>query len=205
MKRLVFKNVRFVKSEVKPSHYPIFRHSSGLEYPEIAFAGRSNVGKSSLINNLFQNKTLAKTSATPGKTQLLNFYTVDDSWAFVDLPGYGYAEVPMAVRSKWGGMVQTYLQKRPSLKLILFLFDIRRLPNDEDRMFMEWISQNQKGMILVLTKVDKVKPQECKQNTQKILESFGAEQVHYVHYSTTKNIGRQQLMTLLQDALSSEI
>lgn len=200
-KPLTFRNAQFIKSAVFPKDYPVLRNAGGKELPEIAVAGRSNVGKSSLINHLFQNKSLAKTSSTPGKTQLINFFTVDDQLAFVDLPGYGYAKVPFEMKKSWGEMIQNYLEKREHLKLLLFLFDIRRTPNEEDLQLMEWIAYQQKGVILVLTKVDKVKPQECLRNTQAILEGFQTENLHYIHYSATKNIGRDQLISTLKDAL----
>ena len=156
MKNYVFKNAKFVSSAVVPAKYPVLKDAKGRVLPEIAVAGRSNVGKSSLLNNLFQAKGLVKTSSTPDKTQLLNFFTLNDALAFVDLPGYGYAAVPDAVRKEWGPMIQNYLSKRETLKVILFLFDIRRLPNQEDLQLLDWIVHHQKAMILVLTKVDKV-------------------------------------------------
>src|SRR5262245_55930539 len=138
MKKYLFRNAKFIKTAVKAKDYPVLRDLSGNILPEIAVAGRSNVGKSSLLNHLFHSPNLVKTSSTPGKTQALNFFTVNDELTFVDLPGYGYAKVPQSIRKEWGPMVQEYLQKREMLKLILFLFDIRRLPNEEDIEFLEW-------------------------------------------------------------------
>jgi GTP-binding protein len=116
MKPFVIKNPIFLTSAVKPKDYPLLKDSSGRPIPEIAVAGRSNVGKSSLLNHLFQSKGLVKTSSTPGKTQMLNFFGVDDGQlVFVDLPGYGYAQVPLQVRKKWGPMVQDYLSRRETL------------------------------------------------------------------------------------------
>ena len=137
MRRSNFQKATFVKSAVKKNDYPIIRNESGVILPEIAIAGRSNVGKSSLLNHLFLSKNLVKTSSIPGKTQLINFFSIDDTFAFVDLPGYGYAKVPQAIRQDWGPMIQTYLEPRESLKVILFLFDIRREPNEDDYKFME--------------------------------------------------------------------
>lgn len=194
----------FIKSAVKSNDYPIIRNESGKILPEIAVAGRSNVGKSSLLNHLFHTKHLVKTSSTPGKTQLLNFFKFEDKWAFADLPGYGYAEVSEEVKKKWGPMIQTYLQTRESLKLILFLLDIRRIPSKEDIQFLEWVAACDKAMILVLTKVDKVTKNEKKINTGKIIEAFGASNLHYIHYSATKNIGRKELIVMIHDALESE-
>lgn len=197
----VFKNAKFVITAVNPKDYPALRDSSGKILPEIAVAGRSNVGKSSLLNDLFHAKGLVKTSSTPGKTQALNFFTLNDQLGFVDLPGYGFAQVPLSVRKQWGPMVQTYLQKREPLKLILFLFDIRRIPNEEDMQLLEWAAVNEKAVILVLTKVDKVNQTELRTNTRKILEAFDTDNLHYIHYSVTKKVGRYELMRMLCDAL----
>lgn len=204
MTKYVFKNARFIKSATETKAYPLMKLPSGLEMTEIAVAGRSNVGKSSLLNHLFQSKDLVKTSSVPGKTQLINFFSLDDTLSFVDLPGYGYAKVPMQVRKKWGPMIQEYLEKRSQLKVILFLFDIRRMPNDEDRELVEWISNADKAMILILTKVDKVTKNEKAANTRKILQAFNCENLHYIHYSTTKNIGRKELISMLVDAIDDE-
>jgi len=172
--------------------------------PEIAVAGRSNVGKSSLLNNLFQRRDLVKTSSVPGKTQMINFFTVDDTLAFVDLPGYGYAQVPLSVRKQWGPMIQEYLNNRTELKVILFLFDIRRMPNDEDRLFIEWAANRQKAMILVFTKIDKVTKSEKILNSEKILQAFNCQNLYHTFYSTTKNIGRRELVAMLAEALADE-
>lgn len=204
MKKTLFTKARFIKSAVKSADYPALRSLSGQEMDEIAVAGRSNVGKSSLLNHLFQSKDLVKTSSVPGKTQLINFFTVDDVLGFVDLPGYGFAKVPMQVRKQWGPMVQDYLDHRPTLKLILFLFDIRRVPNDEDLLFLEWAMHRQKAVILVLTKVDKVNQSERVHNTRKILEAFNCDNLHHIHYSTTKNLGRRELTSLIFEALEDE-
>lgn len=204
MKFDFFKNAVFVKTAVKPKDYPVMRDLSGDIVPEIAVAGRSNVGKSSLLNNLFQVKNLVKTSSTPGKTQAINFFLVDNRLGFVDLPGYGYAEVPDSVRKQWGPMIQAYLKDRPPLKLILFLMDIRRKPNEDDKRFLEWAALSGKAVILVLTKVDKVTTNEKKLNTEKILKEFDTENLHYVHYSVTKNVGYKNLSDMIYDALKNE-
>jgi len=199
-----FTNARFIKTAMLPKDYPILRDRSGLLLPEIAIAGRSNVGKSSLLNHLFHTKKLVKTSSTPGKTQAINFFTSGDELCFVDLPGYGYAQVPLSVKKQWGPMVKSYLSHRESLKLILFLLDIRRVPNDDDRQFVEWVAHNHKAMILVITKVDKVNQKEKRINTEKILEGLGADNVHYTYYSVPKNRGRPELISMIQEALIDE-
>lgn len=205
MKRFDFKDPQFITSAVAPKDYPSICDKSGNPLVEIAFAGRSNVGKSSLINHLVKQNGFAKTSSTPGKTQLLNFFTVANSLAVVDLPGYGYAQVPKAVQKNWGKMVQTYLETRSSLLLILLLFDIRRVPNEDDKLMMEWIAHHNKAVILVLTKVDKVNKSELVANTKKILAAFDCENLHYVHYSVTKNVGRKELLNKIYDALRNEM
>lgn len=205
MSKYSFKNAKFITSAVQAKNYPTIKNSKGHELPEIAVAGRSNVGKSSLLNHLFQAKNLVKTSSTPGKTQLINFFTVGDSLAFVDLPGYGYAQVPLSVRRQWAPMIRSYLENRESLKVILCLFDIRRIPNEEDLQLMEWAAHCGKAVILVLTKVDKVGQGEKMKNTKVILEAFGMANLHHVHYSTTKDIGRKVLIHMLCDALDSEL
>ena len=201
MTKYTFKNAKFITSATKASAYPVVKMPSGDLMTEIAVAGRSNVGKSSLLNHLFQSRDLVKTSSVPGKTQLINFFTLDGALSFVDLPGYGYAKVPMEVRKKWGPMIQEYLEKRSQLKLMLLLFDIRHIPNDEDRELIEWIVAAEKSVILVLTKVDKVTRNEKAANTAKILRAFNCENLHYTHYSTTKNVGRKELISMLIDAL----
>ncbi len=193
---------RFIKTAILPKDYPTIRNVSGNIVKEVAVAGRSNVGKSSLLNHLFYSKHLVKTSSTPGKTQSLNFFLFEDRVSFADLPGYGYAKVSQSVRKEWGPMVHTYLEKRDTLDLVLFLIDIRRIPNEDDLQFFDWIIHSQKGMILVLTKIDKVNLRERKKNTEKILEAFGASNLHFVYYSTTKNQGRRELLAMIEDALN---
>lgn len=202
MIKYVFKNPRFVKSAARFKEYPVIKNDAGIELPEIAVAGRSNVGKSSLLNDLFQSKGLVKTSSVPGKTQLINFFTLNGALSFVDLPGYGYAQVPLEVRKNWGPMIHEYLKSRKPLFLILFLFDIRRIPNEEDRQLIEWAEKSEKSLILVLTKVDKVSTNEKVANARKILQAFNCQNLHHTYYSTTKNVGRKELMAMIQDALA---
>ena len=200
-----FKNPQFVTTAVAADGYPVLKNPQGKLLPEVAVAGRSNVGKSSLLNHLFGVKGLVKTSATPGKTQALNFFNVNDQVVFVDLPGYGFANVPMSTRKKWGPMVQGYLNNRPQLALVFFLFDIRRVPNEEDKEFLEWAARSGKAVILVLTKVDKANQSEKIKFTRQILEAFDTENLHHVNYSVTKNVGRRELMRLMFEAINSEI
>lgn len=199
-----FKNPKFIKTAIEVKDYPVLRDPSGKLLPEVAVVGRSNVGKSSLLNHLFHVKDLVRTSSTPGKTQAINFFTLNNQLAFVDLPGYGFAQVPFQVRKEWGPMIQRYLQSRTTVKVVLLLIDIRRIPDEDDRMLVEWMAFHQKAMIVVMTKIDKVNQQERHANTQKILAALNAENVHFIHYSVNKNIGRNQLIAMLTDAIKNE-
>lgn len=195
------KSARYIKTAHDPKQFPELKNKQGALLKEIAVVGRSNVGKSSLLNDLFAVKGLVKTSATPGKTQAVNFFVYDEALSFVDLPGYGFAQVPISVRRKWGPMIQGYLSARPPLELLLFLFDIRRTPNEEDLELMEWIAQAEKGVILILTKVDKVTRNERVQRTKEILKAFDIPNLHVIHYSVPKQEGRLPLWKLIKEAL----
>lgn len=204
MSEITFRNASFVKTAVHPKDYPTLKDDQGRPLFEIAVAGRSNVGKSTLLNHLFKSKNLVKTSSVPGKTQAINFFNLNNQVVFVDLPGYGYAKVPLEVRKHWGPMIQSYFEKRETLRLVLFLFDIRRMPNEDDYRLLEWAIFHELSLILVLTKTDKVKRNEKAANTKKILEAFALENLHYVHYSVLKNEGRDQLIGLIKEALKEE-
>lgn len=198
----LFKNPKFIKTAVNSSQYPTLRNLQGQIMPEIAVVGRSNVGKSSLLNHLFQSKGLVKTSSTPGKTQAINFFSLNDELAFVDLPGYGYAKVAKETRKDWAPMIEKYFEMRECLQLVLMLFDIRRTPNEEDIGLLEWILSHGKKGILVLTKVDKVSLNERNANAKKILSAFHAESIPVIQYSATKNMGRNQLIKAIHQLLA---
>lgn len=142
--------VEFLKSAFRETDYP------PPDKPEIAFAGRSNVGKSSLINVIVRRRKVARTSARPGRTQAINFFSVDNRLYLVDLPGYGYARVPLKVKKSWGDMVETYLRKRSNIKAVVVILDIRRDPNSGDMNLLNWLKQYGINSILVLTKADKL-------------------------------------------------
>ena len=127
------------------------------QYPEVAFAGKSNVGKSSLINSLMNRKSYARTSSQPGKTQTINFYNINDCMYLVDLPGYGYANASPAVKAKWGKMIEKYLRKSANLKQVFLLVDIRHDPSENDKMMYDWIVDNGFRPVIIATKLDKLK------------------------------------------------
>ncbi len=188
-----FQNAKFLTTAVKPRTFPTF---SSL--PEVAVVGRSNVGKSTLLNHLFKSKNLVKTSSTPGKTQAINFFSVNETLIFADLPGYGYAKVPLNERKKWGELIESYLSERPNM--ILFLLDIRRTPNDDDLQMLDWIEASGIPAVLVITKVDKVKRSERARQTKQILSRIN--NIPHVHYSAVKNEGRNQLIHQICEVLN---
>lgn len=204
MRSFAFENPKFITTAMDKTHYPKLKDAQGKEMPEIAVVGRSNVGKSSLMNYLFKRKGLVKVSATPGKTQAVNFFTVDDALGVIDLPGYGYAKVAKSTKEGWGEMIENYLVSRDKLHLVLFLFDIRRVPTEEDRSLIEWIVKRDMMVLLVLTKVDKLNKSEVHSHTNKILDVFDFEDLHYVHTSSTKRTGRKELIALINEALRSD-
>ena len=144
-------SAEFLISAVKPAQYP------PQPLPELAFAGRSNVGKSSLINTLVHRKKLVKTSATPGKTQAINFFLINQRFLLVDLPGYGYAKVPRQIQASWQPMVETYLQQRRTLRAVVHIVDLRHPPTEQDRQLHAWLQLHGIAIITVATKADKVK------------------------------------------------
>ena len=155
-------NPQYTCSATKPKDYP--RHM----LPEIALAGRSNVGKSSLINRLVNHKKLARTSSKPGKTQTINFYKLDNNFYFVDLPGYGFARVPDKVKEEWGAMIETYLFKRRNLEAVILVVDARHNPTKDDVMMYNWILEMDIPALVVATKVDKVKRSKLKKQEKLI-------------------------------------
>lgn len=144
------KNAKYERTAVTPEQYP----SDHL--PEIAFVGRSNIGKSSIINCLLNKKNLARVGATPGKTRVINFYNIDNKFYFVDLPGYGYAKVSKTNKESWNKMIETYLFSRTDLKLIIMLVDIRHAPSEHDQMMYEWILSRPISAIVAAMKTDKI-------------------------------------------------
>jgi GTP-binding protein len=165
LKQFKFNKAVFIKSALTPESWPTLKSPSGKPMQEIAIVGKSNVGKSSLLNHLFQNNKLARVSSTPGKTNTLNFFTLDDQIALVDLPGYGYAKVSKEVKENWSHYLDLYLNQRSALSLLLLLIDIRRTMTEEDIAFIEWGLHHQKPLLIIFTKCDKVSSEEKIKNS----------------------------------------
>lgn len=186
----------FIKSAVRKEDYP------RTDLPEVAFAGRSNVGKSSLINSLLGQKNLAHTGSTPGCTRVINFFQVEDRWVFVDLPGYGYAKVSTQIRSEWGPMVETYLKSRENLRLVVLLVDIRRNPEKAEFDLLEWLRMYHRPCIVVLTKADKVSRVEAERRQREIASILGdpSEGKLFV-YSSRTGEGKKKLIQAINQYL----
>ena len=173
--------------------------------PEIAFAGKSNVGKSSLINALMNRKAYARISAQPGKTQTINFYNVNDALYYVDLPGYGYARVSQAEREKWGRMIENYLQKSQVLRCVFLLVDIRHEPSANDRQMYEWVTHNGYRPIVIATKLDKIKRSQIQKQIKLIRTGLGiGTDVTVIPFSAETKQGREEIWTLIQNLTEPE-
>ena len=186
-------SAQFIKSAVWPPQYP------PAIMPEIAFVGRSNVGKSSLMNTLVGRKNLAKTSNTPGRTQLINFFTVNETISFVDLPGYGFAKVARSVKENWGEMIEAYLRQRTNLALVVLILDIRRVPNEDDLSLRDWLDHYRIPYLYVLTKSDKLSNNQSvkqKQIIEKILNVSKEEKL--ILFSAKTQKGKDDLWKILE-------
>ncbi len=184
---MIIKSAEFIKSAVKSSHYP------DEMLPEVAFAGRSNVGKSSLINTLVNRKRLVKTSSTPGRTQLINFFDINKSFSFVDLPGFGYAKVPKKVKREWAPMIETYLSSRQTLKCVILLMDIRRIPKEDEKNFIDWFHHFNLSRILVLTKADKLSKQKAQIQQNKIAKELEIDRSELLLFSSKTRAGKEKI------------
>lgn len=173
------------------------------EMPEIAFAGKSNVGKSSLINALMNRKSYARTSAQPGKTQTINFYNINKALYFVDLPGYGYAKVSVEIREKWGKLIERYLHGSSMLKLVFLLVDIRHEPSENDRIMYEWVVSNGYEPIIIATKLDKINRSQVAKNVKAIRNKLGiSNDVVVIPFSATTKQGRDEIWKLIEDSIN---
>jgi len=188
-------SAEFLKSAFKESDWP--RDS----LPEISFLGRSNVGKSSLINSLLGVRGLARTSSTPGRTQSLNFYTINGQFRFVDLPGYGYARAPKALKAEWGKAAEDYLSQREQLALSIHIVDSRHRPSKQDLELNAWLRHHRKPNLIVATKSDKLSRNELRKNIDSIALDFDNDEV--IIYSATKRKGRDQLWSAIEKSLKS--
>ena len=173
--------------------------------PEVAFAGKSNVGKSSLINALMNRKSLARTSAQPGKTQTINFYNINDLLYFVDLPGYGYAKVSDEIKAKWGKMIENYLRKSKQLKLVFLLVDIRHAPSENDKIMFEWMKKTGYQPIVIATKLDKISKNQMHKQISVLRNGLKADaQTRIIPFSALTKQGRDEIWELLDELVAEE-
>lgn len=186
-------NVELAAVAVKAAQYP------EETMPEVAFAGKSNVGKSSLINTMINRKALARTSQNPGKTRTINFYNVESKLYFVDLPGYGYARAPKSEIAKWGKMIEDYLIKRKSLKAIIMLVDIRHEPGENDKMMYDWLKHYGHKIIVVATKSDKLKRSQLPKHKKMLSQALGLEKEDIlIPFSSENKSGKEELWAVIE-------
>ena len=175
------------------------------KYPEAAFAGKSNVGKSSLINALMNRKNLARTSSQPGKTQTINYYNINDQLYFVDLPGYGYAKTSESVRVKWGKMIENYLHTSKQLKQVFLLVDIRHAPSENDRIMYQWVCESGYHPVVIATKLDKINRSQIQKQLKLIRGSLGAESDTLIlPFSAQTKQGRDEIYGILDQILEGK-
>lgn len=169
------------------------------QVPEIAFAGKSNVGKSSLINALMNRKSLARTSAQPGKTQTINFYNINQALYYVDLPGYGYAKVSQAEKAKWGKMIENYLHKSKMLRCVFLLLDIRHEPSANDKLMYEWIVSQGFRPVIIATKLDKINRSQVKKQVKLLRDGLGLTTEDLVFpFSALSKQGREEIWEYIE-------
>jgi GTP-binding protein len=192
---MIIRSAKFVCSAVTPEQYP------PDDLPEVAFAGRSNVGKSSLINKILNRKKLVRTSKTPGRTQLLNFFEINELWRFVDFPGYGYAKVPKEVQKRWRPMVENYLTTRVNLRGMVWLLDIRREVSKEDLTLWDWLRTKQLTVIVVITKADKLSKNKRNKQAASIAKSLGMKARELIQFSAISGEGKEELWEALRQLL----
>ncbi len=191
------KQSEFVCSAYNPEQIP------APALPEIAFAGRSNVGKSSLINCLVQRKKLVRTSNTPGRTQSINFFLINKSFYFVDLPGYGYAKVPKSVQARWRPLVEKYLKHRKTLKAVVHIIDSRHAPTPEDIQLRNWLTLYHIPIITVLTKADKLSKNKQLKARQEASRLLGISPNDIILFSATKKTGRDRLLKTIMEFIET--
>ncbi len=174
--------------------------------PEIAFAGKSNVGKSSLINGLMNRKSYARTSSQPGKTQTINYYNINDQMYFVDLPGYGYATANVKVKAQWGKMIEDYLHQSKKIRAVFLLIDIRHAPSENDRIMYDWILERGYKPVIIATKLDKIKKSQVAKQVKLICDTLDVEDdTTVIPYSALSKQGREEIYELIDRVLSEEL
>lgn len=173
--------------------------------PEVAFAGKSNVGKSSLINALMNRKSYARTSAQPGKTQTINFYNINEEIYFVDLPGYGYAKASKVEVEKWGKMIEKYLHTSKQLKCVFMLVDIRHDPGNNDKIMYEWVTANGYTPVIIATKLDKIKRSQINKQVAAIRSGLGAKEAVIIPFSATSKQGREDIYEIIDQILEDTV
>ncbi len=195
---MIVKNANYEVTAVRPDQYPV----SNL--PEIVFVGRSNVGKSSIINTLTNRKNLARVGATPGKTRQINFFNIDDVLYFVDLPGYGYANVSKAERKSWGDLADTYLFTRLQLRLIILLVDIRHKPSNEDKLMYKWIRESNFPHAVVATKEDKISRSQIKPRLNEIRKELEMKAgIETIPFSATARTGIEEVWNAIEKSIKA--
>lgn len=188
-----FRKAEFVKSGTRSEHYP------EPIYPEVAVLGRSNVGKSSLLNSLLNRKALVRVSRTPGRTQLINFFVIDEKLFLVDLPGYGFAKVPKRIKKQWRPMIERYLEGRQNLVGCLFLLDVRRIPSDDDIQMWNWLRHyDEINAVPVLTKGDKLSAQKRRNQAMKIANVLDVPLEALIITSSKTHAGRDKLRATIE-------
>jgi GTP-binding protein len=192
------KHAEIIATAVKVEQYPI------TTLPEIALAGRSNVGKSSFINKMINRKNLARTSSNPGKTQTLNFYNVDDKLLFVDVPGYGYAKVSRSLRDSWGKMIERYLLRREQLRAVLLIIDIRHEPTENDQTMYEWLTYNGLNVKVIATKADKIARGKWAQHLKVIRTKLGVNAKDLYIFSSETGQGKEEIWGMIEDYTQSQ-
>lgn len=171
--------------------------------PEFAFVGKSNVGKSSMINALLNRKSLARTSSQPGKTQTINFYCINDELYFVDLPGYGYAKVSLEEKAKWGKMIERYLKQSPVLMMVFLLVDIRHEPSDNDRMMYQWMIEHGYRPVIIATKLDKLKRSQVAKQVKLVRDGLGMEKEDIlIPFSAETKQGKEEILKQIEVTVS---
>lgn len=195
---MVIKQADFVKSAVFEKDYP-----AEIDNIEFAFVGRSNVGKSSLINSITGRKKLAKTSKTPGRTQLINYFLINNEVYFVDLPGYGFAKVPKEMKEEWGKTMERYLASSRR-KLVFVLLDIRRIPSDEDLEMLRWLDHYEIPFKIIFTKMDKVSNNDKFKAMKAIRTKIDFSNEDVLFHSSLSNMGRDQVLEFVGNYLKNE-